>query len=282
MTNQKSYPITVIEDTNTSFEGERLRMYYIPLEEAVLWDENPKEHAISDLIRSIRDNGFGDPPKWDKNLNNGKGGLVFGNGRTHAVQWMKHNEEKPPRGVAYNPKTKQWAIPVLFGVDAESEKKAKRFALDHNNLPLLGGNFTAHDMSRLYNPDKYLAILDDLGVQDAMPITVDDEDLSALKLAVNNMFGDDKGLDPSSSVLQSLKNASVDNFSENGNSFDKLEKSEKTTKVDDRFPVIKARVRPDYYETYLEVTSDFGDTDDERIEGLLSQYVKARKKPYLD
>lgn len=272
MSSQSNYSITVIDDNNSAFEGERLNMYYIPVEEAVMWEDNPKEHALSDIIRSIRENGFGNPPKWDKNLNHGQGGLVFGNGRTHAIQWMKYNKDDPPKGILINKKTGQWAIPVLFGIDAVSETAAKRFALDDNNLSLMGGSFTAHDISRLYDPDKYMAILDDLDFQNAMPISIDSEDLSALKLAASGEFDDIDGL----KNIKSKGNKSSNNS--NDDDFEELS----SRSVEDRFPVIKARVRPDYYETYLEITADFGETDDERLEGLLSQYVKARKKPYLD
>ena len=270
----------VYEFIEEEYQGEQLYLRYIPLEYAIEWEDNPKEHAISDIVESIRTNGFGDPPKWDKNLNNGEGGLVFGNGRTHGLKWMKHNREKAPRGILVHRETGQWLIPVLFGIDAPSLAAAERFALDHNNLTLAGGDLNAYDIGRLYDPVKYLDILDRLQKQDIMPITVDSFDLTALKTSFGKAgsFVPDVPEIQAASIDIAAAQAVLDRKANQADSDGGELGGKKTSNsVDERWPVVKARVRPDLYDIFIEVTDDFGETDDERFEGLLKQYQIARR-----
>lgn len=185
----------------------------------------------------------------------------------------------PPRGVLLNEETGQWAIPVLFGLDANSLSAAERFALDHNNLTMAGGDFTSHNMMHhLYNPDTYLSILDRLNVNDQLPITVGDEDIKNMKASLAGVFdnNDDQIISATSQVgeaesLGSLKDSQ--NSNSNDSDYDDPTK---------KWPMIKARIRPDLYELFLEYTDDFGKDDDERIEGWLLQYQDAKNKTYID
>ena len=63
---------------------EQLELRYVPLAQATRWDENPKLHDLEALRQSIELHGFGDPPKCDARLD----GLVYGNGRTEALERM--------------------------------------------------------------------------------------------------------------------------------------------------------------------------------------------------
>lgn len=259
-------------DSDEAFGGERLQLHYIPLEHAIFWDENPKKHAISDIVRSIQDNGFGSPPKWDTNLNGSKGGLVFGNGRTHALRWMKHKGMAPPRGILINEDTGQWAVPVLFGLDARSLGAAERFALDHNNLVMAGGDFSSGDMMRhLYDPDSYIRILDKLEFDQNLPITVEQEDVKSLKASLAGVFSGDDDMVTQKTDVSGEKATKASSLSSNDGHHD----------MSDNWPQIKARVRPDLYDLFLEYTEDFGETDDERLEGWLLQYKKV-KNAYSD
>ena len=74
---------------------EKLELRYIPLSQARRWDENPKLHDLPALIVSIERYGFGDPPKFDARLD----GLVYGNGRTEALEQMREQGKEPPRGI---------------------------------------------------------------------------------------------------------------------------------------------------------------------------------------
>lgn len=162
-------------DLREQLTGELLDIRYIPLSQAVLWDENPKEHDLGALAEAFARYGFADPPKYDAQL----GALVYGNGRTHALQLMHKGGEQPPRGVGVLPDG-EWAIPVKFGVDAASRNEARAFAIDHNNLTMAGGEYTALDMSRMWDGDQYLAVLSDLAAQEVAAVTVDGDDLDFL------------------------------------------------------------------------------------------------------
>lgn len=154
--------------------GDLLEQRYVPLSQVVLWDRNPKRHDIGALVQAIRRYGFRDAVAYDAAL----GALVYGNGRAEALMWMKAQGEKPPRGVGVNADG-EWCMPVAFGVDAESKAQAEAFGVDHNNLTLAGGDYTAADMARLWDAD-YTDLLEVLAEADALPETVSGDDLDAL------------------------------------------------------------------------------------------------------
>lgn len=158
-----------------SADNSLLTIEYVPLEDAVLWDRNPKRHDIGALVESIWTYGYQDPSKFDAAL----GALVYGNGRVQAVQAGKKEGRHPPTGVALLPDGR-WAVPVVFGNDLASRAVAEAFAIDHNNLTLAGGDFTALDIARLWDADAYVALLSEFAVADQMPLTVDGDDLDAL------------------------------------------------------------------------------------------------------
>jgi len=49
-----------------------LRIEYVPLDTALMWDNNLKRHDIGKLIESFRRHGFKDPPKFEPELNAGR------------------------------------------------------------------------------------------------------------------------------------------------------------------------------------------------------------------
>lgn len=167
--------------------GDLLQLLYIPLPalanlDAVLAKGNPKRHEIDKLRSSIMQNGFVDPAKWDVNLNGGKGGIIYGNGRTEALVAMlldmKKGGQSPPRGIGIYGATGEWCVPVKFGVDAESETAAKRFIVDHNLLTASG--LSVVDASVMFETEAYLDLLGELKEQDALPLTINEEDYLAL------------------------------------------------------------------------------------------------------
>lgn len=133
---------------------EALELRYIPLSQAKRWDQNPKRHDIPALIKSIEIHGFGDPPKFDAKL----GGLVYGNGRTEALEKMREAGQSPPRGIAQL-EGGEWAVPVIFGVDAPSKAAAVAFAVDHNNLTLMGGDLDFAAMMGVWDHGALRALL---------------------------------------------------------------------------------------------------------------------------
>ena len=154
---------------------EKLELRYVPLSQAKRWDDNPKLHDMGALIRSIELHGFGDPPKYDARLD----GLVYGNGRTEALGIMRDDGREPPRGILET-EDGEWAVPVIFGIDAPSRAAAVAFAIDHNNLTMLGGNVDFTDLLNMWDEEGLQRVLGEVpDIADVMA-TFDVEDLSAL------------------------------------------------------------------------------------------------------
>lgn len=160
-------------------ERERLRIEYIPLSKALEWDweENPKAHDIGGLADSIWRYGFLDPPKYDSALDR----FVYGNGRMQAVAWGREQGRELPTAVDVDRESGEWLIPVKFGCDSESAAMAKAFAVDHNNLTYMGAEgATPWDLMRMWDEKDYLALLEGLAGEDALPASVPSDDLDAL------------------------------------------------------------------------------------------------------
>jgi hypothetical protein len=85
-----------------------------------------------------------------------------------------------PRGIDVVADTGEWAVPVLFGVDAASKAAAEAYAVSHNNLVLSGGDMTAFDMARLWDAERYMGLLTELAEAGELPESVDGDDLDAL------------------------------------------------------------------------------------------------------
>jgi len=157
---------------NASSE-EKIEIKYVAVATAPLWDKNPKLHDIGAIVESIENNGFRDPATWDSTLQ----AIVAGNGRTECLQIMEKQGKKKPRGILADAKG-NWYMPVLFGIDAASQESAIRYAVDHNNLTVMGGDFSALDASKMWDKQGYIAVLQALKDADAdFPITIDSSDL---------------------------------------------------------------------------------------------------------
>jgi hypothetical protein len=157
---------------------ERLDLRYVPVATVVQWEKNPKKHDVGAIWESIQRHGFRDPSAFDRQLNSGKGGIVEGNGRSHVLKEMQTAGEPVPRGIIVE--DGQWLMPVLFGLDAESERAAEAYGIAHNNLTLMGGDFGPLDINRLWEPVEYAEILAGLAAHDELPVGIDGEDVDAL------------------------------------------------------------------------------------------------------
>lgn len=160
------------------------RIVWVRVSDAVerLWEENPKEHDIGALTRSLQRYGLQELPIFDPILlaiNGARGAIKAGNGRIEALDMMEKAGAELPRGLATTA-AGEWAIPVITGVDAASENMARAYAIDSNNLVMAGGTFTALDMARMWNNDGYKAILKSLADAQELPETVDGDDLDML------------------------------------------------------------------------------------------------------
>jgi hypothetical protein len=154
---------------------EKLELRYIPLAQARRWDENPKRHDLDALVRSIETHGYGDPAKYDSTL----GALVYGNGRTEALERMRQAAKEPPRGIGVTDDG-DWAVPVIFGVDAESRAGAVAFAIDHNNLTMLGGGLAVEDILQIWDEEALVRILGEIPDASALLASLNQEDIDAL------------------------------------------------------------------------------------------------------
>lgn len=177
-------------DTNT------LYIRYVPLDEIPPWKNNPKKHDMGGLIKSMQMYGFRDPPKIDNLINRGQPGISQGNGRTDALKEMRKRKMKPPRGVKVEPESKRWLVPVVFGVDSESAAQAERYALDHNNLTLSGGDLDAFDMGRMWEMETYLSLLREVQAEGGELASIDRDEMDEYLFAMSQqdeLDGEEEG-----------------------------------------------------------------------------------------
>jgi hypothetical protein len=158
---------------------ERIKVRYAKLSSLEQWDRNPKLHADDRIAASIRRHGFRDPVAWDPALNEGRGGIVEGNGRVTVLHQMKAAGETAPRGIAVDPNG-DWLVPVLYGVSAETLAQAQSYAIDHNALVLAGGNLALEDTLQVWNEEALLALLRDAPDTAELLVSFDSDALDAL------------------------------------------------------------------------------------------------------
>ncbi len=96
-------------------------------------DVNPKKHDIDQLKQSLQRFGMVAPII----LNERTGKLVVGHGRKEALLALKKEGANPPGRVRV---TKgKWLVPVLRGIDFESDDDARAYLLADNRLTEIGG-----------------------------------------------------------------------------------------------------------------------------------------------
>jgi hypothetical protein len=156
-----------------------LSLRYIPISQAELFSCNAKLHNLDQIIQSITRYGFKSACKWEGTLNDGRGGIVAGNGRVEALRTMEERGDDLPIGIAQD-ETGEWCVPVLFGVEAESEAIARAYALDDNNLTLLGGDFAVADLMKLYDQELLMSELEKLARSGEIPVSIGEADLEEL------------------------------------------------------------------------------------------------------
>lgn len=168
--------------------GERLRIEYIDLGVVALWENNHKLHDIGGVINSIEKYGYKDPAKYEPKLNGGRGGIVEGNGRSEALAIMREEGYGRPRGILEDSEGR-WYVPVLFGVDAESEAVAEAYGIDHNSLTLGGGDASLGMHMGMYDGE-FLDQLVEMHRMGVGPISYDGEDVQRM---INMVKEEEKG-----------------------------------------------------------------------------------------
>lgn len=166
--------------------GDRLRLEYIPLEVVAgwRWERNPKAHDLAAVAASIRRYGMKDPLKFEPLLNGGRGGVVEGNGRLQALLSMFASGQVVPRGVGYDDEG-GWYVGVLFGADAVSQAQAEAYGIAHNQITVAGGDYTWNETLRMWE-DSYAELILDLASKDAIPVSMDGDDVDRLLSAPPN------------------------------------------------------------------------------------------------
>ena len=195
--------------------GEAVTIRFLPLSAvtnlgSVLWEKNAKRHDLQGVLESIEQYGFIDPPKWDSKLNDGNGGLIYGNGRmatiVGALIEAKRLGHEPPRGIPTTIDSGEWCIPVKFGVNSESEAMAMAAAIDHNNLTLSGSDLDIDQIAKIWNDD-YVDLLKSIAEQGVMPVTVDDGDLTTLLSSLGGSRVESDGFGDESNGFKGNPNA---------------------------------------------------------------------------
>jgi hypothetical protein len=158
---------------------DRLTLRYVALETLELWDRNPKRHALDQLAESIRRHGFRDPPAFDPSLNQGRGGVVEGNGRAQVLRSMEESGDPPPRGIAQDEEGR-WLVPVLFGLDSRSQAQAEAYGVDHNALTLGGSGLAFEDLVQLFDEEALEALLRDAPDASELLVSLGTADVDAL------------------------------------------------------------------------------------------------------
>lgn len=147
----------------------------------LLWPKNPKMHDIGALCAALEKYGFQDLPKIDYQLINkiGKAGAIkSGNGRIEALFCLRKNKKPAPRGIGIDTDG-EWVVPIIAGVDGKTSQEAMGYAIDANNLTMMGGGFTAFDFMRMWEREDYLAINIELAETKDLPISVTGDDLDS-------------------------------------------------------------------------------------------------------
>jgi len=204
-----------IVDTSTLDLTDTPRIEWVTVKNAykLLWEKNPKLHDVGSIVQSILEHGWQEIPKYDSTL----AAIKAGNGRIEAIYFMERDGIKPdgalcPRGIIVT-NDGDWAVPVLFGVDAPSVEAAEAYAVDSNNLVMAGGDFTTFDYLRMWDADGYIEIIKDLSAKGVMPKSVDQDDLDFLLQLQDGFFEPgayDDGDDTASPYKYTLRISSDD------------------------------------------------------------------------
>jgi hypothetical protein len=92
---------------------------------------------------------------------------------------MRQAGKEPPRGVGVQ-EDGEWAVPVIFGVDAASRAAAVAFAIDHNNLTLLGGGLDFTDLLGIWDEEGLRRALEEAPDAGKLLASLDAADVDSL------------------------------------------------------------------------------------------------------
>ena len=110
------------------------RIEYLPLDDIVGAERNPKRHFADGLTASIGRFGYASPALRDERT----GRLVVGHGRTEALRAMRDAGDTPPSGVTVDD-AGRWLVPVVCGWASRSDAEAEAYLVADNRHTELGG-----------------------------------------------------------------------------------------------------------------------------------------------
>lgn len=110
-----------------------LHIEYLPLSELRKHPRNPKSHDIGELQAAYSRFGYVSPIIIDEK----SGRMVAGHGRVDSLMERKERGAEPPKRVKV--KNGEWLVPVVRGVDFETEKEAEAYLLADNRIGEIGG-----------------------------------------------------------------------------------------------------------------------------------------------
>lgn len=109
------------------------RIVYMPLDEIIPADVNPKDHDEEVIAGSIGRFGFIEPAVLDERT----GKLVAGHGRSDELRRRQAGGEKPPEGVQV--KAGRWLVPVVRGWSSRTDDEAHAAGIALNRAGEKGG-----------------------------------------------------------------------------------------------------------------------------------------------
>jgi hypothetical protein len=177
-------PVSPFTDDISNLQGNVSQTRFIRIDRLrdYRWKENPKKGDVGSIWLSIAKNGYRDKAAWDNNLINLKGergAFIYGNHRTDALVWGWEQKNPPPNGVLYD-EAGYWYVPVEFGLDSASEAAATVFAVDHNTLTLLGGDYDIKGIMAMFDEKELAKIWQRSAEQGESMIGLDGADLDEL------------------------------------------------------------------------------------------------------
>ena len=112
-----------------------MKIQYLKLHEILPADINPKDHDIGDIYMSMKRFGFTEPPV--KNEKTGK--LVAGHGRLETLKILEAEDiTTPPDNIKLD-SDGNWLVPVIAGIEFETDAEAEAYLVASNQLTIKGG-----------------------------------------------------------------------------------------------------------------------------------------------
>ena len=115
--------------------SEDIKVEYVALSEIIGADVNPKDHDIGQIYQSMKRFGFTSPIM----MNEKTGKLLAGHGRLETLAMFKKGADTPPDRIRVREEDGEWLVPVLRGINFDSDVEAQAYLLADNRLTELGG-----------------------------------------------------------------------------------------------------------------------------------------------